>query len=242
MENNRNYTYDSVIQLDDAQTASRKYLAKVFTWMFAALVISAACSYEFATTNLITLIVSPVTGGFTGFGTIMLFSPLAFSLVMSFGYNRISYPVLVTLFLAYAVCIGISLSILALAYTGGSLLAVFATASVIFGAMAIAGYTTRMDLTGFGSIMYMLFIGVLVASLINMFIKSSQLDYIMSYVGVAAFTGLTAYYVQMLKRIGEGIEYGDASSKKLVIIGAFTLYTTFINLFLSLLRIFGRRR
>ena len=241
MESNKDFSYQRVIQLDDAETASRKYLANVFLWMFGALVISAFCAYEFASNlNLLKLIITPT--GFTPLGLVVVFSPLAFSLVMSFGFNRISYPLMVLLFITYAVLIGISLSIFALIYTATSLFTVFLTASGIFAAMSIAGYTTKMDLTGFGSIMYMLFIGILIASLVNFFIGSESLSYIISYIGVAVFTGLTAYYIQMLKRIGEGVEFGDASGKKLIIIGAFVLYTTFINLFLSLLRIFGRRR
>lgn len=235
---NSNYTYQSVIQLDDEVTASRKFLAKVFLWMFAGLVISAGVSYVFATdVNLLQLIVGPT--GLTGLGTVIMFSPLAFSLVMSFGYTRISYPVLMVLFLAYSVVIGISLSILALVYTGTTLATVFGVSALIYGIMAVAGYTTQTDLTKFGNIMIMGMFAIVGASLINYFIGSSSLDYIISFVGVAVFTGLTAFYVQMLKRIGEGVEFGSAEQKKLVIIGAFVLYTNFINLFLSLLRVFG---
>jgi hypothetical protein len=108
--------------------------------------------------------------------------------------------------------------------------------------MAVAGYRTQMDLTKFGSILWMIFIGAIVVSVVNFFVGSSQLEYIISFIFVALMIGLTAYYMQMLKRIGAGIEYGSAESKKLVIIGAFVLYTTFINLFISMLRIFGRRR
>jgi hypothetical protein len=108
--------------------------------------------------------------------------------------------------------------------------------------MAIAGYTTKMDLTKFGSILIMIFFGAFAVGVINFFLHSEQLDYIISFVFVALMIGLTAYYMQMLKRIGEGIEYGTAESKKLVLIGAFVLYTTFINLFMAMLRIFGRRR
>jgi FtsH-binding integral membrane protein len=241
--NNPNYTYDSVVQLDDSATASRKYLAKVFTWMFVALGISAFTAFEFfLTPSLLRLIIDPVAGGFTGLGYVAVFAPLAFSLVINFGFNRISYPVMVAIFIAYAVAIGVTLSIFGLIYTSGSIFGVFLSAALVFGVMAVAGYTTSMDLSKFGSILYMIFIGVFVASLVNFFIGSAQFDYIISFVFVAIMVGLTAYYMQMLKRIGAGIEYGSAESKKLVIIGAFVLYTTFINLFMSMLRIFGRRR
>ena len=127
-------------------------------------------------------------------------------------------------------------------YTASSVLTCFISAAVLFGVMAVAGYTTQQDLTKFGSLLMMFLIGVVIASLVNFFLKSSQLDYIISFVGVAVFVGLTAYDVQKLKRIGEGIEYGDASANKMVIMGALTLYLDFINLFLMLLRLFGRRK
>jgi hypothetical protein len=241
--NNPNYTYDSVVQLDDSETASRKYLAKVFAWMFVALGISAFVAFEFYLNNsLMRLIVDPAVGGFTGLGYVALFAPLAFSLVISFGFNRISYPVMLFLFIAYAATIGITLSILGLAYTASSIFTVFLSAALVFGIMAVAGYRTTMDLTKFGSILFMIFIGAFVVGMVNFFMHSEQLSYIISFVFVAVMVGLTAYYMQMLKRIGAGIEYGSDSSKKLVIIGAFVLYTTFINLFMSMLRIFGRRR
>jgi len=241
--NNTNYVYNNVTQLDDAADASRKYLGKVFAWMFVALGVSALIAFEFyLNTGLMSLIVNPVVGGLTGLGYVALFSPLAFSLVISFGFNRISYIGMVIIFLAYAVAIGITLSILGLIYTSGSIFSVFLSAALVFAVMAIAGYKTRMDLTGFGSILYMIFIGAFIVGLVNFIIGSAQLSYIISFVFVAVLIGLTAYYIQMLKRIGEGIEYGTAESKKLVIIGAFILYTTFINLFMSMLRIFGSRR
>lgn len=241
--NNPNYTYQNVVQLDDSETASRKYLAKVFAWMFVALGVSALTAFEFfLTPNLMSLIIDPVAGGFTGLGYVAVFAPLAFSLVISFGFNRISYVGMVVLFLTYSVAIGISLSIFGLIYTASSIFSVFLSSALVFGIMAVAGYRTSMDLTKFGSILYTIFVGAIVVSLVNFFMHSSQLDYIISFVFVALMVGLTAYYMQMLKRIGAGIEYGSAESKKLVIIGAFVLYTTFINLFMSMLRIFGRRR
>jgi len=245
--NNPNYVYNSVVQLDDEATASRKYLAKVFAWMFVALGVSALVAFEFFLhKSLMDLILVPTAdggySGFTGLGYVAVFAPVAFSLVATFGFTRLAYPVVVTLFLAYAATIGVSLSILGLIYTGSSIFSMFLTSALLFGIMAIAGYTTNTDLSKMGSILYMIFIGAFVASLVNFFIGSSELQYILSFVFVAVLIGLTAYYIQMLKRIGAGIEFGSDSGKKLVIIGAFVLYTTFINLFMSMLRLFGRRR
>lgn len=243
MENNQfDYQYQNVIQLDDAGS-SRRFIANVFMWMFVALGISAFCAYMFATNaGLLSMLVDFNTGRTTGFGTIVMFAPLAFILIMNFGMNRISFPVLALLFIAFASLMGISLSFILLAYTASSVFGVFITAAAVFGVMAVAGYTTHQDLTSFGSLMIMGLFGIIIASVVNMFIVSDELSKIISYVGVAVFVGLTAYKVQMLKRIGAGLEYGQAETKKLALMGAMSLYLTFINLFLSLLRIFGRRR
>lgn len=243
MENNNpNYVYDNVIQVNEAD-ASRKFLANVFLWMFVALGISAICAFLFANDpSLYAMLRDPETGRGTGLGTIVMFAPLAFILLISFGFNRLSYGVLALLFIAYAVVMGISLSYILFIYTAGSVLSVFITSSLLFGVMAVAGYTTHQDLTKFGSLMIMLLIGIVIASLVNMFMHSSGLDKIISYVGVAVFVGLTAYDVQKLKNIGAGLEYGDASAKKMALMGGLTLYLDFVNLFIMLLRVFGRRR
>jgi FtsH-binding integral membrane protein len=149
------------------------------------------------------------------------------------------------LFMAYAIINGISFSFILLAFTPGSVLGCFLSASAMFGVMAFMGYTTDKDLTKFGRILMMGVIGVLIAMVINYFLHSSQLDYIISIIGVMVFTALTAYDVQKLKRIGEGLEYENVSAndtKKMSILGALNLYLDFINIFLFLLRLFGDRR
>jgi FtsH-binding integral membrane protein len=240
--NNFNYQYEKVMQLDD-QASSRKFIANVFMWMFVALGISAFFAYLFATDiNLLSKLVDLSTGRRTGLGTIVMFAPLAFVMLMSFGLNKISAPVLTVLFIVFAALMGTSLSFILLVYTASSVLGVFITASVVFGIMAVAGYTTTQDLTNFGSLMIMLLLGMIVASVVNIFIASPGLSKAVSYIGVAVFVGLTAYDVQKLKRIGAGLEYGLADTKKMAIMGALSLYMDFINLFLSLLRIFGSRK
>jgi len=236
------YVYKNVIQLNETD-ASRKFIANVFLWMFVALGLSAFCAFMFSHNQaLYNMLRDPVTGGNTGLGTIVMFAPLAFVLIISFGFNRLSYGVLAFLFVAFSAIMGISLSYILLVFTAGSVLGVFITTSVVFGVMAIAGYTTNTDLTKYGPILMMGLIGIIVASLLNMFMHSSRLDYIISYVGIAVFVGLTAYDVQKLKRIGAGLEYGDASASKMALMGGLTLYLDFINLFLMILRLFGRRR
>jgi FtsH-binding integral membrane protein len=240
--NNPNYDFNNVIQINETDT-TRKFLANVFMWMFAALGVSALCAYLFANTpSLFATLIDTTTGQPTAFAFIAMFSPLAFVLLIRFGLNRISYPVLSLLFIAYAALTGISLSFILLIYTSASVMGVFLTSSVVFGIMAIAGYTTKTDLTKFGSILIMFLIGIVVATIVNMFLHSTGLDMIISYIGVAVFVGLTAYDVQKLKQIGAGLTYGDATASKMALMGGLTLYLDFINLFLFLLRIFGRRR
>ncbi len=241
MENNTpDYRYDNVIQINDAD-ASRRFLANVFMWMFAALAVSAICAYVF-TPSIAPLMVDEATHSLSGFAYLVMFAPLAFVLLIRFGLNRISYPVLSLLFIAYAAVTGISFGFILQAFTESSVLGVFLTTSIVFGIMAIAGYTTKTDLTKFGSILMMFLVGIIVASVVNWFLHSSGLDMIISYVGVAVFVGLTAYDVQKLKNIGAGLTYGDATASKMALMGGLTLYLDFINLFLMLLRLFGRRR
>jgi len=164
---------------------------------------------------------------------------------MSFAFSRLSASMLTFFFLAYAAVMGISLSFILLIYTSGSIIGCFATASAMFGIMAVMGYTTEKDLTSFGSLMMMGLVGIVIAMMVNFFLHSEMMGYIISIVGVAVFTGLTAYDVQVLKRIGAGVEYEGTSARdtrKLAIMGALRLYLDFINLFLMLLRLFGNRR
>jgi FtsH-binding integral membrane protein len=241
MENN-NFNY---VQTEQQSTTamSRTFLANVFSWMSAALVITSVIAYYFShNASLLGMLFDPMTGRMTILSYAVMFAPLAFILVISFGFNRISYPVLLFLFLLYAAVMGMSLSFIFLVYTSGSIYGTFAAAAGMFALMAVVGYTTKTDLTNFGSIMMMGVVGIVVASIINWFIGSDTLEYIISFIGVLVFTGLTAYDVQKLKRIGAGVEYGVESTSKLVIMGALALYMDFINLFMFLLRLFGDRK
>eukprot|EP01136_Pigoraptor_vietnamica_P037867 Opistho-1_new@106427 len=227
------------------RTIAKNFMANVFMWMFAALAISAICAFAFATTpSLMNLLISE-TGGFSLIGNIAMLAPLIFVLTMSFAFNRLSATALTLFFFAYAAATGISLSFLLHVYTSTSVISCFAAASLMFGVMAVMGYTTDKDLTSFGRILTMGLIGIVIASLINFFMKSDMMGYIIGIVGVAVFTGLTAYDVQKLKRIGEGVEFDGTpatATRKLAIMGALNLYLDFINLFLMLLRVFGNRR
>lgn len=242
-DNTHDYVYNpNVIQIEDAD-ASRRFIANVFMWMFVALGISAGLAWLFATDeSLRSLLYNAETRETTGLSTIAMFAPLGFILTMSFAFNKLSHALLIVFFLAFAVAMGISLSFIIGFYTSSVVYGTFATTSVVFGVMAVAGYTTHQDLTKFGAILTMLLVGIIIASVVNMLFHIDGLGMIISYVGVAVFVGLTAYDVQKLKRIGAGLEYGEASTKKMAIMGALTLYLDFINLFLMLLRVFGGRR
>lgn len=240
METN-NFNY---VQSQDETTAlSKTFMTSVFSWMFAALAITSLIAYYFGNdASLTSMLVNPELGKLTTLGYAVMFSPFAFILLISFGFNRISYPVLLLLFLLFSAVMGMSLSFIFQQYTAGSIYGTFASASGMFGLMAFIGYTTNTDLTKFGSIMMMGLVGIIIASVVNWFLNSAGLDYIISFIGVLVFTGLTAYDVQKLKRIGAGVEYGTEVASKLVIMGALSLYMDFLNLFLFLLRLFGDRK
>ena len=243
--NNQNSPQISYLPVGE-QTTSKTFVANVFLLMFIALGVSAFFAWQFASNaSLQSYLISPTTG-VTGLGKITIFAPLGFVLIMSFGYRRLSATAMMALFIIYAIINGISFSFILLAFTASSVLGCFLSASAMFGVMAFMGYTTHQDLTKFGKILIMGVIGILIAMVINFFLHSSQLDYIVSIIGVMVFTGLTAYDVQKLKRIGEDIEVDGGvvatDIKKISLMGALTLYLDFINIFLFLLRLFGGRR
>ena len=227
------------------QAQVKNFMANVFAYMFMALGISALFAYLFSTNHYLLQYLLNANGtGLNTLGFIVLLAPIGFVLLMSLGYSRLSPPVLILLFVLYAAINGISFSLILLHFTSGTVLACFLSASAMFGIMAFMGYTTKQDLTKFGRIMIMGLIGIIVASLINFFMQSPTMDYLISFIGVMIFTGLTAYDVQKLKNIGAGIQYanaGTADVKKASILGALNLYLDFVNLYLFLLRLFGRR-
>ncbi|MGZ4117085.1 MAG: Bax inhibitor-1/YccA family protein [Bacteroidia bacterium] len=241
--NNFNYVQSE----QETAALSRTFMANVFSWMSAALILTSIVAYYFGKdAELISLLrnVDPITGRYSNtiFGLVVMFSPLALVLIMGVGFRKLAYPIMLFLYLLFAILMGASISYIFLRYTDSSIMSVFLASSGMFGAMAFVGYTTNTDLTKFGSIMTMGLIGIIIASLIKFFIQSSAMSYIISFIGVIVFTGLTAYDVQKLKRIGAGVEYGAEETKKLVIWGAMDLYLDFINLFLFLLRLFGSRK
>lgn len=243
MENN-NFNINSWQQAATSSAeVSKTFISGVFAWMGIALGISALTAWVFGTDPAyMSYLINVERGGLSTLGYVVMFAPIGFVLLMGLGFQRLSATALTAVFLVYSVLMGMSLSFIFLAYTMGSIVTVFISSAAMFGMMAVVGYTTSTDLTKLGSILMMALIGIIVASLINMFMKSSQLDYIISFVSVIIFTGLTAYDVQKLKDIGANTESGTEATAKLSILGALTLYLDFINLFLALLRLFGNRR
>jgi FtsH-binding integral membrane protein len=222
-----------------------KLLKASFLWMAVAMLLTSLAASLFAFVPQLTdLLLQPTEfGGVkpTTLAYIVMFAPLIFVMVMSFGLQKLSYPALIGLFVAYSTVNGISLSFIFSVYNIGSITKVFFSTTALFSIMAIACYTTKTDLTKMGSILMIGVIGIVVASLINMFMQSSQMDYLISILGVIIFTGLTAYDVQKIKNLGQFSD-NSTSTSKMGIMGALTLYLDFINLFLFLLRLFGGRK
>jgi len=181
--------------------------------------------------------------GVAGLGWVVTFAPFVFILVLSFGINRLSVMMASLLFGLFALVMGLSLSSIFLVYSNTSIALTFFVTAGTFGAMALIGMTTKMDLTKMGSILMMVLIGIVIASLVNFFVGSSMLQTIISILGVIVFSGLTAYDTQRMLNMGNsGAHADDPIMKKAAIYGALSLYMNFINLFLFLLQLMGGNR
>jgi FtsH-binding integral membrane protein len=229
----------TISNFETVSAPGRTFLSRVFEWMGLGLALTALVSWAFATNPiLMRLLITP--NGMTGLGYIVMLAPLIFVLIMSFGYNRLSAFALTILFLLYATIMGVSLSFIFLAYSNQSIFQTFIVAAGMFIVMGLIGFTTKMDLTKIGSILLMALFGIIIAALVNFFLRSDTVSYVISFISVIIFCGLTAWDIQKLKSISEET---DAETKsKIGILGALTLYLDFINLFLSLLRLMGRQR
>jgi uncharacterized protein len=223
---------------------AKAFLAQVMGWMFGALLLTAAVSWTFANIPALTSImynVDPASGYITGMsilGWVVMFLPLVLGLVMNFAFEKLSFGVIVLLFCGYATAIGMSLSVIAFAYAGAVIAKAFLITAGVFGIMAFAGWVTKADLSRLGTILMIGFVGVVIASLVNMFIGSSGFGFIIDIACVVIFTGLIAYKIQQVKLTGEQV---GTSQPKFAVIEALGLYITFINLFLTILRLLGRR-
>ena len=172
---------------------------------------------------------------------LFVLAPLGLVMLLSFGINRLSARTALTVFFVYAALVGLSLASIFLVYTHASITRVFFISAATFGATSLYGYTTQRDLTRVGSFMLMGLIGLIIASVVNIFLHSTRLDWAISVIGVIVFVGLTAYDTQRIREMYDVNDDGTISGRKAVM-GALRLYLDFINLFLMLLRIFGNRR
>jgi len=229
------YSSNVVVDAD----AVRRFTAHVFSWMVGGLAITAAIAYYFATSGAFEMLFNE--GGRTILGWVVALSPLAFILVMNFAFERFSATGIALLFMVFSAAMGASLSYVFLMFSLSSLTTVFGITAGTFAIMAVVGYTTKTDLTRFGSLLIMALVGVVIAMLVNWFMQSSQLDYIISIIGVLIFTGLIAYDTQKIKNMGAQVGLASDHGRKLAVMGAMSLYLDFINLFLFLLRLLGRR-
>lgn len=223
-----------------SRTNTSSFVANVFSLMFTALIISGISAIWFASDEMKNYIIS-YEGGLTTFGWITTLAPLGLVMLIGFGFNKYSVKFLLGIFILYSTLTGISLSTIFAIYSTSSISTTFFISALTFGVMALTGYTTKTDLTKIGSLLIMGLVGIVIASIVNMFIGSSLMDYIISIIGVLVFTGLTAYDVQKIKNIGNQIDQGSETAQKMMVLGALTLYLDFINLFLMLLRLFGNR-
>ncbi len=227
----------------------RAYMLKVYNYMATGILMTGIIA-------LITFKMSVVTDssgsivGLTQVGNaiymsglkwLVMLAPLGIVFYMSFGINKMSAAKAQTTFWIFAALMGLSLSSILLVYTGMSITRVFFICSATFGAMSIYGYTTKRDLTKLGSFLMMGLIGIIIASIVNIFMKSSMMYFVISILGVLIFVGLTAYDTQKIKNMYAASDTGELMGKKAVM-GALTLYLDFINLFIMLLRLFGQRR
>ncbi len=223
----------------------RAYMLRVYNYMLVGMTLTGATAWVTAETPFGQLFynINPYTHtlGLTVLGMIALFAPIGLVLLLSFRLNRMSVSAAQTTFWIYASMVGIGIAPVLLVYTGASVAQVFFITAATFGAMSLWGYTTRSNLTGFGSFLFMGLIGIIIASVVNLFVHSAMMMWIISIVGVLVFTGLTAYDTQAIKENYSVSDDGTMAGRK-AIFGALRLYLDFLNLFLMLMQLLGNRR
>ncbi|MFL1780687.1 Bax inhibitor-1/YccA family protein [Candidatus Hepatincolaceae symbiont of Richtersius coronifer] len=224
------------VQTSAEMAGLKSYMLRVYNYMGCGLILTALAAYFTANSPYLMQLI---------YGTplqyVVMLAPLAFILVLSFGINKLSARTTQLLFWLFAAVMGLSLSYIFTLYTGSSLTRVFLITAATFLTMSIYGYTTKADLSRFGSILIMGLIGIIIASIVNIFLKSSGLDFGISLIGVVVFTGLTAWDTQKIK-LSYDVNQSAEHLNKTAVFGALSLYLDFINLFLMLLRLVGDRR
>lgn len=213
----------------------RKYMLGVYNYMALGVAITGLMAYVISTQPAI---MQAIFG--TGLMWVVMLAPLAFILVLNFGIHKLSASATQLMFWAFASVMGLSLSTIFITYTDASIARVFFITAGAFAGLSLYGYTTKRDLTGFGSFLIMGLIGLVIAMIVNMFLASSALDFAISVIGVLIFAGLTAYDTQRIKSMYYEGDGAEVMTKKSVM-GALSLYLDFINMFLMLLHLFGNR-
>jgi len=239
-------TQQSTVVMDEGL---RAYMLKVYNYMATGILLTGIIALLTFKMSVVTDSSGSIVGltqmgnaiYMSGLKWLVMLAPLGIVFYMSFGINKMSAAKAQTTFWIFAALMGLSLSSILLVYTGMSITRVFFICSATFGAMSIYGYTTKRDLTKLGSFLMMGLIGIIIASIVNIFLKSSMMYFVISILGVLIFVGLTAYDTQKIKNMYSASDTGELIGKKAVM-GALTLYLDFINLFIMLLRLFGQRR
>lgn len=214
------------------------FISRVFGFMALALAITAGTAYYVSTVPAIFLRFQQQP--MTLLGLFLL--QIMFVIILSFFIDRLPTAVAILLFLLYAVSLGFTLSLIFLVFIRASIYSTFLVTAAMFGAMALYGYFTRADLTTIGNMSIMALFGLIIGLLVNMFLRSAMMDYILSAIGVIIFTLLTAYDVQKIKRLAQQLMADRETMNKVAVLGALTLYLDFINLFLFLLRFMGKEK
>lgn len=223
--------------LTGAQSAYRALMRKVYLWMTLALTVTGLTSFYIASNPGMLQAIFTSRGAFW----LLVIAELALVFILSARIMRMSFATAGIMFVAYSVLNGVTMSFIFIAYTQSSIAGAFFVTAGTFLAMSLVGYATKRDLSSFGSMFLMALIGLIIASVVNIFWANSVLYWVITYVGVLLFVGLTAYDTQKIKYMLQA--YGDEvneSTQKLALLGSLTLYLDFINLFLYILRIFGR--
>ena len=215
----------------------RTYMLSVYNYMASSVLLTGIVALLFAQSGA----AAQVLGGPGFLKYVIMLAPLAFVMVLSFGISKLSTWTAQLLFWAFAAVMGLSLASIFLVYTGTSIATTFFATAAAFAGLSLWGYTTKRDLSAFGTFLIMGVVGLLVASLINMFVQSTGLQLVVSFVGVLLFAGLTAYDTQRIKSMYADVAGSDMMAKT-VIMGALSLYLDFINMFMFLLRFMGNRR
>ncbi|MBX7041871.1 MAG: Bax inhibitor-1/YccA family protein [Ignavibacteria bacterium] len=216
---------------------TRKFLLNVYNWMAMGLAITGVIAYGVAGSEFSYKL---ATSPFLYFGLFIVQIAIVFGL--SAAINRIPSGVAIGAFFLYSALTGLTFSILFMVFTGASIASTFLICAGMFAGVSVFGYVTKMDLSKFGTYLFMALIGIILASVVNIFLKSPMMNWIISIVGVLVFTGLTAYDTQKIKQMSQTTDFDSEQGKKAAVIGALALYLDFINLFMFLLNLLGSRR